>query len=92
MAAFECDLKRVLTDENDVFDAQLFRAERLHSREAPGRTRLTATFSAWTRPSQLLSGVGRAFAAFPRDVHRLARAIDVDVDWKRIGVLQWLGA
>jgi hypothetical protein len=28
------------------------------------------------------------FAVFPGDVHRLRCAIDVDVDWKRIGILQ----
>ncbi len=92
MTALERDLKRILTDEGDVLDAELFGAERLDPGQAPGGTGLTATFSARTRPSQLLGCVLRVLAVLPRDLHRLPRAIDIDVDWKRIGVLQSLSA
>ena len=90
--AFESDLEGVLTDERDVFDTQLLGTQRLDPGQAAGCAGFTATFGARTSPSQLLGGVGGVVAAFPCDVHRLARAIDVDVDWKRIGVLQRSGA
>src|SRR5260370_853423 len=35
VAAFECDLERVLTDERHVSDEELFGAERLDARQAP---------------------------------------------------------
>jgi len=92
VTALESDLKRVLPYESDVLDAELLGTERLHSGEPPRGAGLTSTFSTWARPSQLFGGVSRAFAVFPGDVHRLPRAIDIDVDWERIGVLQWLGA
>jgi hypothetical protein len=92
VTALERDLKRVLTYESDVFDAELLRAERLDPGQPPRGAGLTSTFSARARPSQLFGGVSRAFAVFPGDVHRLPGAIDIDVDWKRIGVLQCLSA
>lgn len=88
VATFKCDLQGVLTDERDVPDEQLFRAQSLDPRESPWCTRFAATFSAGTRPSQLLAGVRAVPAVFPRDLHCLARTINVDVDRKRIGVLR----
>src|SRR5450756_2085461 len=67
VTALERDLKRILTDEGDVLDAELFGAERLDPGQAPGGTGLTATFSARTRPSQLLGCVLRVLAVLPRD-------------------------
>jgi hypothetical protein len=55
MATFKCDLQRVLAHEGDVLDEQLFGIQSLDSGEPPWRTRFAATFSAWTRPSQLLA-------------------------------------
>src|SRR5450759_1283823 len=92
MAAFEGDLERVLPDECYVFDAQLLGAQRLDPGETAGCPHLTATLSARTRPSKLLGGVSDAVAVFPRDLHRLACSIDIDVDRKRIGILQRSGA
>src|SRR5258706_12542189 len=66
VAALECDLEGVLTDQHDVFDAQLFGAQRLDPGEAPWGSRFAATLSALTRPSQLLGRLRGVFAAFPR--------------------------
>jgi hypothetical protein len=54
VAAFERDLERVLTDQSDVSDAQLFGTEGLDASQAPRTARFTATLSAGTGPSQLL--------------------------------------
>jgi hypothetical protein len=92
VSAVECDLHRVLADEGHILDAKLFRAQSLDSREPPRRAGLTATFSARTGPAQLFSGVLAVVAVLPRDFHDLACTIDVDVDWKRIRILQLLSA
>jgi hypothetical protein len=92
MSAVECDLNCVLADESYVLDPQLFRAQRLDPSEPPGRACLAATFRARTSPSQLLTRVFAVVAVFPRNLHDLARTIDVDVDWKRIRILQLLSA
>ena len=92
VAALEGDLECVLTDQHDVFDAQLFRRERLDPRQSPRCACLTPTFGAGTCPAQLLRGVRGVLTAFPRDLHRLAGAVDVDVDRERIGILQLCSA
>src|SRR6266851_1177398 len=51
VAAFEGDLEGVLTDQHDVFDAQLFGRERLDPRQSPRCACLTTTFSARTCPA-----------------------------------------
>ena len=89
--AFERDLECVLTDEHHILDAQLLGTERVDPGKAPGSAGFTPTFSARARPSQLLGRVSGAVAVFPGDLHRLLCAIDIDVDWKRIGVLQESG-
>jgi hypothetical protein len=89
VAAFKSDLQGVLTDERDVPDEQLFGTEPVDHREASGCAGLTSTFSAWAGPAQLLAGVCAVVAVLPRDLHRLASTIDIDVDRKWIGVLQW---
>lgn len=88
MSAVECDLNCVLAHEGHVLDPKLFRAQRLDPSEPPGRAGLTATFGARTSPSQLLTGVLAVVAVFPSDLYDLTRTIDVDVDWKRIRILQ----
>jgi hypothetical protein len=88
MAALERDLQRVLSDQRHVPDAQLVGAEAPDARQPARCTRFASTLGAWTRPPQLLSRVHRLPAVFPRDLHDLTLAIDVDGGGKRIGVLQ----
>jgi hypothetical protein len=90
VAALERYLQGVLSDEAHVLDSQLIRSEVLDAREAPRRSRLTATLGAWARPPELLTRVRAAVAVLPFDRHHLALAIDVDVDRERVGVLQLL--
>src|SRR5487761_1002289 len=70
-AAFEGDLERVLADEHNVFDAQLFGIQRLDAGQASWSAGFTATLGAGARPAQLLAGVRSVVGVFPRDVHRL---------------------
>ena len=90
MAALESDLQRVLPDQAHVLDPQLVGCEVLDAGQAAWRSCLTSTFRAWTGPSKLLARIGAAVATLPLDLHHLALAIDVDVDGKRIRVLQLL--
>ena len=90
MAALECDLQGVLADQAHVLDPQLLRGEVLDAGQATWRSRFTPALGAWARPPQLLSRKGAVVAALPRDLHHLALALDVDVEWKRVGVLQLL--
>jgi hypothetical protein len=88
VAALECDLKRVLSDEADVLDTELFGSKVLDTREAPWGTCLTATFGAGAGPAELLARIGAVVSVLPIHGHHLAFAVHVDVDWKRVGVLQ----
>src|SRR5258708_22575862 len=81
VAAFECDLERVLTDERHVSDEELFGAERLDARQAPWSAGFTAARSARTRPPQLLGGVCGVLAVFPGHLHRLLSAANIHVHW-----------
>jgi hypothetical protein len=90
MTALECDLQRVLPDQAHILDSQLVRVKVLDARQPAGRSRLAAAFGAGTGPPELLSRVNAAVAALPRDLHHLALAVDVDVKWKRVEVLQLL--
>jgi len=91
VAAVEGDLQRVLAHQRDVFDPELVRAQGIDSREPSRCAGLTATFGAGACPSQLLTGIRNLVPVLPRDLHHLARAIDIDVDRKRIWILQWWG-
>jgi hypothetical protein len=84
----ECDLHRILAHESHVFDAQLVGAQRLESVESPGCATFTTTFSARTCPPQLLTGVTASASVFPGYVHHLPCTVDIDIDRKRIGILQ----
>ena len=88
MAALKRDLERVLPDQAHVLKTKLFGSEVFHPRQAPGRTRLASTLGAGTGPAELLARVDAAVPVLPDHVHQLAFAIDVDVEGKRIGVLQ----
>ena len=88
MAALERDLDRILADQARVLDSQLVGGSVLEARKAAGRTAFAATLRARAGPAKLLSGVGAAVAALPGDVHDLPLAVDVDVQRKRVGVLQ----
>lgn len=90
MATLERDLQRVLADQAHVLDPQLLRGEVLDAGQATWRSRFAPALGAGARPPQLLSRVDAAVAALPRDLHHLALAVDVDVEWKRVGVLQLL--
>jgi hypothetical protein len=90
MAALESDLKRVLADQAHVLDPQLFRGEVLDACQAARRSGFTATLGARACPPELFSRVNAAVAVLPRDLHHLALAVDVDVEWKRVAVLQVL--
>ncbi len=90
MAALERDLQGVLADQAHVLDSKLVLGEVLDPGQAARRPGLTATFGAGARPPELCSRVSAAVAALPCDLHHLAFAIDVDVDWKRVRVLQLL--
>ena len=86
--AFECDLERVLADQRHVLDAQLLLAQGFDPRKASRGARLTAALGARARPPKLLAGVSAVMTVFPRDIHHLTRAVDVDGQRKWIGVLQ----
>jgi hypothetical protein len=88
VAALECDLDGVLADQARILNAQLFGGKVLDARQPAGRTALAATLRAGARPPKLLTGVGAAMAALPRDLHDLSVAVDIDIDGKGIGVLQ----
>src|SRR5690348_4607868 len=88
VAALERDLQRVLPDERHIAYAQLILVEASHTREPAWRARLAPALRARARPPQLIARVSRARAALPDDVHHVARAIDVDVGWKRVWVLR----
>jgi hypothetical protein len=90
VAALESDLERVLADQAHVLNSKLFGSEVFHPRQAPGRTRLASTLGAGAGPAELFARVGTAVPILPDHVHDLAFAIDIDVDWKRIGILQLL--
>lgn len=92
MAALERDLEGVLADQAHVLDPQLGRIQRLDPGKAAGGSRLTPAFGARACPPELLAAVHAAMTAFPFDHHLLALAVDVDVQRKRVGVLQVLGA
>jgi hypothetical protein len=91
MAALKCDLQGVLADQADVLDPQLVGGEVLDARQAAGSSRFASTLRARTRPPELLSRISAAVAVLPRDFHHLALAIDLDVDWEWVGVLQVAG-
>jgi hypothetical protein len=90
MAALECDLQSVLADQAHVVDAELLRRKFPDPGEPARGSGFAPTLGAWTSPSELLARIAAAMAAFPRNLHHLAFAIDVDVEWKRVGVLQLL--
>ena len=90
VAALKSDLQRVLADEAHVLDPELVRCEALQVGKAAGRSRLASTFGAWACPSKLLSRIGAAVATLPLDLHHLALAVCVDLEWKRVWVLQLL--
>src|SRR5438105_12274210 len=60
VTALEGDLQRVLTNQRHVADAQLFVAERFHTRQASGHSCFAAAFGARTCPAKLLARVARA--------------------------------
>jgi hypothetical protein len=91
MAALKSDLQCVLADQAHILDPQLFRSEVLDPSQAARRSCFTATLGAGAGPPELLSRVGAAVAVLPRDLHHLTFAVDFDVDWKRVGVLQFAG-
>lgn len=88
MAAFKCDLQRVLPDQGHILDAQVVGAEAFHPVEPAWRPRLATALCAWAGPSQLFARVAGVHPVFPNDVHRLMLAIDVNSRGKRVGVLQ----
>ena len=90
MAALERNLQCVLTDQAHVLDPKLFGGQALDASQSPRRARFTSTLRARARPPELLARVRAAVPVLPRDLHHLALAIDIDVEWKRVGVLQWL--
>jgi len=89
VSAVKPDLQRVLADQGYVLNSQLLIGQVAHARQTARCAGLTATLRARTRPSQLLASVRAHVSAFPRDLHHLLRAIDVDRDGKRIRVFQW---
>jgi hypothetical protein len=90
VTTLESDLQRVLPDEAHVLDPKLVKREVLDARQAAWRSRLTSALGAWACPSELISRVSAAVATLPMDLHHLALAVDVDVEWKRVRVLQLL--
>jgi hypothetical protein len=90
VAALESDLQRVLPDEAHVLDPQLVRREVIDSGQAARRSCLTSALGAWACPSELFARICAAVTTLPLDLHHLALAVDVDVEWKRIRVLQLL--
>jgi hypothetical protein len=88
MAALKSDLQGVLPHQAYVLEAKLFGSEAFDARQAAWRARLATTLGARASPAELLSGVAAAVPVLPHHVHHLAFAIDIDVDWKRVGVLQ----
>jgi hypothetical protein len=89
MAALERDLKRILPDEAHVLDPKLIRGQALDAGESTWSSGFTATLGARAGPSQLFARIGAAVAVLPSDLHHLALSVDVDVEWKRVGVLQF---
>jgi hypothetical protein len=89
MSAFKRDLQRVLADQGYVLYSQLVVWKAADAAQPAWSSRLTAALRAWTRPPQRVGGIGAVMPAFPLDLHHLARAVDVDVDRKRIRVFQW---
>jgi len=89
VAALKCDLQRVLADEAHVLKSKLLWSEVLDARQAARGARLTTTLGTGARPAELLPRVRAAVAVLPNHVHHIAFAVGVDVDWKRVGVLQW---
>jgi hypothetical protein len=55
VATLERDLQRVLPDQCDVVNPQLFIAQRFDAGESTCDPRFAATLRAWARPSQLLA-------------------------------------
>ena len=92
VAALERDLEGVLADQAHVLDPQLRGIQSLDPGQSPGSSGLASTLSARARPSELLPAVDASMAALPLDHHLLAFAVDVDVQRKRVGVLQVLSA
>jgi len=92
VAALERDLQSVLADQAHVLDAQLGGIEILDPGQAPRGAGLTPALRARACPPELLSAVHAPMTAFPLDHHLLALAVDVDVQWERVGVLQVLSA
>lgn len=88
MPAFECDLERVLADERDILNAQLVGLEILDASKPSGHAGLATTLRTWAGPAKTLGLIGAAVPVLPRDHHHLAFAVDVDCEWKRIGVFQ----
>jgi len=86
--ALERDLQRVLADQAHILDPQLFRRERFHAGQAPRGTRFAPAFGARACPPELLAGIRAAVAALPFDLHHLALAIHIDVEWERVWILQ----
>ena len=90
MAALKCDLQRVLADQAHVLQSKLLRIEALDTGQAARSAGFTAALGAGARPAKLLTRIGAAVSVLPDDVHHVAFAVDVDADWKRVGVLQWV--
>jgi hypothetical protein len=88
VAALKRDLDRVLADQAHVLDAQLVRREALDAGEAPCGTSFTTALRTRTCPPKPFTSEGALVATLPRDRHDLSLAVDVDVDGKRLGVLQ----
>ena len=89
MPAFKRDLQRVLAHQGYVLDSQLVIGEAVDTTEPAGRARLAAALGAGAGPPQHVGGVGAVMSALPLDLHDLPRAVDVDVDWERVGIFQW---
>ena len=83
MAALKRDLERVLPDQAHVLKSQLFGSQVFHPRQAPGRTRLTATLGARTSPAELHARVDAAVRVPPEHVHHLAGTLDDHGDPQR---------
>jgi hypothetical protein len=88
VAALECNLECVLPDQRDVLHAQLGGIKVLDASKTSGGAGLAATFGAWACPAKSLTRIAAAVPVLPRDHHDLAFAVDVDGEWKRVGVFQ----
>ncbi len=60
----------------------------LDAGETSGDAGLAATLRAWAGPAKALAGIAAAMPVLPRDDHDLTFAVDIDVQWIRIGVFQ----